>query len=188
MSATRRWLKHACIGGLLGCAALNARATDTTLPDPAIPYYAWYEVVLPESSGASCGNGTPLRFYVNRAQSDNMLYMMQPGGACWNYATCSETATSGPEAGLGAFNHDGIPHNYMNGTASQSRLPSRRGSDGPRPKRPSTTKRPVRDARTTSAHSADASSPSSAPAAERPATTAPSVDACSPPSSSSQHE
>lgn len=124
MSATRRWLKHACIGGLLGCAALSARATDTTLPDPAIPYYAWYEVVLPESSGASCGNGTPLRFYVNRAQSDNMLYMMQPGGACWNYATCSETATSGPEAGLGAFNHDGIPHNYMNGTASQSLMSS----------------------------------------------------------------
>lgn len=124
MSATRTWLKHACIGALLGCAALNARATDTTLPDPAIPYYAWYEVVLPESSGASCGNGTPLRFYVNRAQSDNMLYMMQPGGACWNYATCSETATSGPEAGLGAFNHDGIPHNYMNGTASQSLMSS----------------------------------------------------------------
>ncbi|WP_242538932.1 pectinacetylesterase family protein [Trinickia acidisoli] len=123
MSASK-WLKRVCLAGLLSCAALNAKATDTTLPDPSIPFYSWYEVVLPESSGASCGNGTPMRFYINRAQSDNMLYMMEPGGACWDYATCSETATTGPEAGLGAFNSDGIPHNYMNGTLSQSVLSS----------------------------------------------------------------
>lgn len=119
-----QWLKAVCLGGILIGAALNARASDTVLPDPAVPFYSWYEVVLPESSGASCGNGTPMRFYINRAQSSNMLYMMQPGGACWDYATCTETATTGPEAGLGAFNPDGIPHNYMNGTASQSLMSS----------------------------------------------------------------
>jgi hypothetical protein len=115
-----KWWKGVGIGGVLCLATLNARASDTVLPDPSIPYYAWYEVVLPESSGASCGNGTPLRFYINRAQSNNMLYMMEPGGACWDYATCTETANSGQEAGLGAYNPDGIPHNYMNGTTSQS--------------------------------------------------------------------
>lgn len=113
-------LNGLCLGGILSVATLNARATDTVLPDPSIPYYAWYEVVLPESSGASCGNGTPMRFYINRAQSNDMLYMMEPGGACWNYATCTETANSGPEAGLGAYNPDGIAHNYMDGTTSQS--------------------------------------------------------------------
>ena len=119
-----KWLKGLCLGGILACATLNARASDTVLPDPSIPFYSWYEVVLPESSGASCGNGTPMRFYINRAQSNDMLYMMQPGGACWDYATCTETATTGPEAGLGAFNPDGIPQNYMNGTASQSLMSS----------------------------------------------------------------
>lgn len=111
-------VKRVCFGGLLSCAALNASASDTVLPDPSIPFYSWFEVVLPQSTGASCGNGTPMRFYINRAQSSNMLYMMEPGGACWDYSTCSETATSGPEAGLGAFNPDGIAHNYMNGTKS----------------------------------------------------------------------
>ncbi|BBA40370.1 hypothetical protein BCO37747_00715 [Burkholderia contaminans] len=62
-----------------------------------------------------------MRFYINRAQSDNLLYMMEPGGACWNYGTCTQTS-SGAEAGLGGFNPDGIPHNYMNGAASQSLL------------------------------------------------------------------
>ncbi|MCX4160914.1 MULTISPECIES: pectin acetylesterase-family hydrolase [Paraburkholderia] len=99
----------------------NGHAADTTTPDPSIPYYSWFEVTLPESSGANCGNGTPLRFYVNRAQSDNMLLMMEPGGACWDYGTCTQTAT-GAEAGLGGFNPDGIPHNYMNGTANESLL------------------------------------------------------------------
>jgi hypothetical protein len=119
-----KWLKAVCLGGMLSCATLNAQANDTVLPDPSIPFYSWYEVILPQSSGASCGNGTPMRFYINRAQSNNMLYMMQPGGACWNYATCSGAATEGPEAGLGAFNPDGIPHNYMNGTTSQSLMAS----------------------------------------------------------------
>ncbi|RKP48212.1 pectin acetylesterase-family hydrolase [Trinickia fusca] len=112
-------LKPLCVGTLLGCAALNGNASDTTVPDPSIPYYSWYEVTLPESTGASCGNGTPMRFYINRAQSSNLLFMMEPGGACWDYGTCTEAAT-GPEAGLGAFNPNGIPQNYMNGTTNES--------------------------------------------------------------------
>ncbi|WP_088507728.1 pectin acetylesterase-family hydrolase [Burkholderia ubonensis] len=120
---TANHLRGLALAGLLGCAALNGQAADTTMPDPSIPYYSWYEVTLPESSGASCGNGTPMRFYINRAQSDNLLYMMQPGGACWNYGTCTQTAT-GAEAGLGSFNPDGIPHNYMNGTVNQTLVSS----------------------------------------------------------------
>lgn len=119
MSATGFW-QRCMIGSLLGFAALNGQAADTTQPDPSIPFYSWYEVTLPESSGASCGNGTPMRFYINRAQSKDMMLMMEPGGACWDYATCTETATEGAQAGLGAFNPDGIAENYMNGTTNRS--------------------------------------------------------------------
>jgi hypothetical protein len=123
MSAPK-WLATLCLGVILTCAALNARASNGVPPDPEIPFYSWHEVVLPESSGASCGNGTPMRFYINRSQSSNLLYVMQPGGACWDYSTCAGGATTGPAAGLGAFNPDGIPHNYMNGTASQTLMSS----------------------------------------------------------------
>ena len=118
-----KYIKHLGVAGLFGMAMANSHAADTTTPDPSIPYYSWFEVTLPESTGANCGNGTPLRFYVNRAQSDSMLFMMQPGGACWDYGTCTETAT-GAEAGLGGFNPDGIPHNYMNGTTDESLMSS----------------------------------------------------------------
>ncbi|MCX4163555.1 MULTISPECIES: pectin acetylesterase-family hydrolase [Paraburkholderia] len=116
---TLKQLKQFLMMILLGMAAFNSHASDTTPPDSSIPYYSWYEVTLPESTGADCGNGTPLRFYVNRAQSDNMLLMMEPGGACWDYGTCTQTST-GAEAGLGGFNPDGIPHNYMNATLNES--------------------------------------------------------------------
>lgn len=114
-----KYIKHLGVASLFGMTMANGHAADTTTPDPSIPYYSWFEVTLPESSGANCGNGTPLRFYVNRAQSDNMLLMMEPGGACWDYGTCTQTAT-GAEAGLGGFNPDGIPHNYMDGTLTES--------------------------------------------------------------------
>ncbi|AOJ07547.1 pectin acetylesterase-family hydrolase [Burkholderia mayonis] len=118
MSASKL-LRCFCVAGLLTGVTVIGHAADAAMPDPSIPYYSWYEVTLPESSGASCGNGTPMRFYINRAQSNDLLYMMEPGGACWDHGTCTETAT-GAEAGLGAFNPDGIPHNYVNGTTQQS--------------------------------------------------------------------
>ncbi|PCE25323.1 pectinacetylesterase [Paraburkholderia acidicola] len=114
-----KYLKQLGMAALLGVAAMNGHAADVPTPDPSIPYYSWYEVTLPESSGASCGNGTPMRFYINRAQSDSMAYFMESGGGCWDEGTCTQTPT-GAEAGLGESNPDGIPHNYLNGTASQS--------------------------------------------------------------------
>ena len=118
-----KYIRQLGVAGLFGMAMASGHAADTTAPDPSIPYYSWFEVTLPESTGANCGNGTPLRFYVNRAQSDSVLFMMQPGGACWDYGTCTQTST-GAEAGLGGFNPDGIPHNYVNGTADESLMTS----------------------------------------------------------------
>lgn len=114
-------IRRLCIAFLLSLTMLNAHATATTAatPDPSVPFYSWYEVTLPESTGASCGNGTPLRFYINRAQSDNVLIGFEPGGACWDYGSCSGDGT-GVEKTLGGANPDGIPHNYMDGTLTQS--------------------------------------------------------------------
>ncbi|AOJ81443.1 pectinacetylesterase [Burkholderia savannae] len=112
-------VKRVCVAGLLSLAILDGHAASAAMQDSSIPYYSWYEVTLPESSGASCGNGTPMRFYINRAQSDSLLLMMEPGGACWDHGTCTETA-AGSQAGLGALNPGGVPRNYVNGTVQQS--------------------------------------------------------------------
>lgn len=116
-----RLIMRLCIAFLLSLTMFNAHAAASApaTPDPSIPYYSWHEVTLPESTGASCGNGTPLRFYINRAQSDNMLVGFEGGGACWDYGSCSGD-TTGIESKIGASNPDGIPHNYMNGTTVES--------------------------------------------------------------------
>src|SRR5580698_3984831 len=109
-----RLIMRLCVAFLLSLTVFNAHAaTAPATPDPSIPYYSWYEVTLPEDTGASCGNGTPMRFYINRAQSDNMLIGFEDYGACWDYGSCSGD-TTGIESKIGASNPNGIPHNYMN--------------------------------------------------------------------------
>jgi hypothetical protein len=65
-------------------------------------------VELPMSSGASCGNGTPYRFFVNRTPlSDDFAITFEGGGACWDQLACEGQGT------YSATNPDGIPANYM---------------------------------------------------------------------------
>jgi hypothetical protein len=71
-------------------------------------YYKWEMVELPASSGASCGNGTPYRFFVNRTPlTSKAVVMFEGGGACWDQAACKGGTL------LDAVNPDGIPTNYM---------------------------------------------------------------------------
>ncbi|MFC5743703.1 pectinacetylesterase family protein [Dyella tabacisoli] len=127
MLTAHRRIWHWMAGLLMGFATISAYASGAgapaaqAQPDPSIPYYQWYEVTLPADSGADCGNGTPYRFYINRAPSKNLLFTMEPGGACFDYGMCTNTET-GPAQGLGAFNPDGIPQNYMSGTFNESLL------------------------------------------------------------------
>ncbi len=73
-------------------------------------YLKWEMVELPASSGASCGNGTPYRFFVNRTPfTSKTVVMFEGGGACWEKGTCENKAGTL----LGAVNPDGIPTNYM---------------------------------------------------------------------------
>jgi hypothetical protein len=71
-------------------------------------WFVWDTVELPMSSGASCGNGTPYRFFVNRTPlSDDFAITFEGGGACWDQLACEGQGT------YSATNPDGIPANYM---------------------------------------------------------------------------
>ena len=82
-------------------------------------YLKWEMVELPASSGASCGNGTPYRFFVNRTPfTSKTVVMYEGGGACWEKGTCENKAGTL----LGAVNPDGIPTNYMSDWNRQAHL------------------------------------------------------------------
>jgi len=72
----------------------------------------WEAIEAPASSGASCGNGSPYRFFVNRttnaANAKKTVIMFEGGGACWEQNACQMKGGL-----LGATNYNGIPTNYM---------------------------------------------------------------------------
>ena len=55
-------------------------------------YYTWDTVTPAASTGASCGNGTPYRFFVNRttnaANMAKTVIVFEGGGACWEQNAC----------------------------------------------------------------------------------------------------
>ncbi len=80
-------------------------------------YFQWEAVELPASSGASCGNGSPYRFFVNRTPlTSKTVVMFEGGGACWDQGACK----GGTQ--LDAVNPDGIPANYMTDFNRQAHL------------------------------------------------------------------
>ncbi|RVT53575.1 pectin acetylesterase-family hydrolase [Rubrivivax albus] len=71
-------------------------------------YFQWDMVELPPESGASCGDGSPYRFFVNRTPLNNHLAIVyEGGGACWDQKACLG------EGRLGATNPNGVPPDYM---------------------------------------------------------------------------
>nr|WP_255490853.1 pectinacetylesterase family protein [Spartinivicinus marinus] len=70
----------------------------------------WQQVELHPYTGATCGNGSPYKFYVNLSKgTTNLSINFEPGGACWDYPSCK-----GENGIRGARNINGIPNNYMN--------------------------------------------------------------------------
>ena len=72
---------------------------------PEVPereaYDRWIKVELP---GTVCGNGSQYKFFVNYSEtSNNLVVAMEPGGACWDYESCT-----GQNGIRGAANIDGI--------------------------------------------------------------------------------
>ncbi|TAL14231.1 MAG: hypothetical protein EPO01_19860 [Aquabacterium sp.] len=96
--------------------AVSARALALSAAIPlaasaATSYYKWEAVELPASSGASCGNGTPYRFFVNRTPfSSKTVVIFEGGGACWAQNSCQ-----GKGGILTASNPNGVPASYMSG-------------------------------------------------------------------------
>jgi hypothetical protein len=72
---------------------------------PRDEYFEWQKV---EPAGAVCGNDSQYKFFVNYSdQTDDLVIVFEPGGACWDYPSCT-----GAEGIRGAANPDGIPDDH----------------------------------------------------------------------------
>ena len=82
-------------------------------------YLEWQTIQLHPETGAVCGNGSPYKFFVNRApNTGNIVIYMEGGGACWDYEGCAGGSL------LGARNPNGIPDDYMDLANPQASLVS----------------------------------------------------------------
>jgi thiol-disulfide isomerase/thioredoxin len=115
------------------------RAAEQTLPY-SMPIYntgqvnrklnfVWQQINVPKSLGAECVDGSDYKFFVNLTPaSNNFLIYMEPGGACFDYESCSGKKairnndgsyrfdangnSIEVDAELKAFNPHGIADNY----------------------------------------------------------------------------
>jgi hypothetical protein len=99
----------------------------TTTGGPEVPaaYERWLKVELP---GTVCGNNSQYKFFVNYKEgAEDLLIMLEPGGACWDYNGCSG------KSDLGAANPDGIKDDHMidSGQAANISPLIRRNVEGP---------------------------------------------------------
>jgi hypothetical protein len=68
-------------------------------------YDTWIKI---EPPGVVCGNNTPYKFFANfSATSDKLVVVFEPGGACWDYDSCT-----GKNGIRGAANVDGLEDNH----------------------------------------------------------------------------
>lgn len=89
-------------------ALLALCASPLALPLASAGYFQWDVVELPPESGASCGDGSPYRFFVNRTPLNRDLAIVyEGGGACWDQKACLG------EGRLAATNPNGVPPDYM---------------------------------------------------------------------------
>lgn len=93
---------RACLGLLVVALALPGCDDDAEVVVPLRPAYnEWLKIELP---GTVCGNGSQYKFFVNYSDSSNDLVVaFEPGGACWDYPSCT-----GANGIRGAANVDGL--------------------------------------------------------------------------------
>ena len=85
-------------------AAACSGGPDPILNPPRETYEAWIKV----EPGAVCGNNTPYKIFVNFSnKSDNLVVVLEPGGACWDYDSCT-----GRNGIRGAANVNGLPDDH----------------------------------------------------------------------------
>jgi hypothetical protein len=89
-------------GFLIGGAACGDNALAPTPENPIREAYGTWLMIEPP--GAVCGNGSPFRFFVNFSpDSDDLAVVYEPGGACWDFDSCT-----GRNGIRGAANVNGI--------------------------------------------------------------------------------
>jgi hypothetical protein len=72
---------------------------------PRDEYSTWVKI---EPPGVVCGNNSQYKFFANfSAKSDNLVVVFEPGGACWDYDSCT-----GKNGIRGAANRDGLPDDH----------------------------------------------------------------------------
>lgn len=75
-------------------------------PPPPPAYDEWVKIELPDTY---CSDGSQYKFFVNwREGADDLVVIFEPGGACWDYPSCS-----GELGILGAANPNGISDSHM---------------------------------------------------------------------------
>jgi hypothetical protein len=93
-------------GLLVLLAACGDNNGADAIQNPARDAYGtWEKVELP---GTVCGNDSQYKIWVNWSKdSDNLVVVLEPGGACWDYDSCT-----GKNGVLGAANVDGLPDDH----------------------------------------------------------------------------
>ena len=90
---------------LLGCGDDLAPGAEPIQNPVRDAYDTWIKV---EPPGVTCGDGSPYKMFVNYSnQSDNLVVVFEPGGACWDYDSCA-----GRNGIRGAANPNGIPDDH----------------------------------------------------------------------------
>jgi hypothetical protein len=98
----RIWL--AWLALVVGVGACGGSEDDIVVP-PRPSYGVWEKV---EPPGAVCGDGSQYKFFVNYSEtSNNLVIAFEPGGACWDYESCS-----GKSGIRGAANVDGLEDDH----------------------------------------------------------------------------
>ena len=87
---------------LVACGDNQAEGIQNPTRDT---YGEWLKI---EPPGIVCGNNSQYKLFANfSAQSDNLVVVFEPGGACWDYDSCT-----GANGIRGAANPDGLPDDH----------------------------------------------------------------------------
>ena len=100
--------RASCFAAALACvvACGGSGSDEEEVKNPARDEYdAWIKI---EPPGVVCGNNTQYKFFANfSATSDKLVVVFEPGGACWDYDSCT-----GKNGIRGAANVDGLKDNH----------------------------------------------------------------------------
>ena len=87
-------------------APLGCGSDDPGIQNPVRERYdVWEKVEIP---GTVCGNGSQYKFFTKFSdKTDNLVVVFEPGGACWDYASCT-----GQGGIRGAANPNGLEDDH----------------------------------------------------------------------------